>query len=209
MCDLDRHSVKGPGIDATYHVPSAEAPISSCDPNVHSQHVLTLLARCFPMFLPATAESDLIQCSCCEAVLTTFPCHAVSFHVPPFVRQLGLPASFKPTREFYDTQEVFGLTVPRKIQASAWATKRGLAAGRTSAWATKRGLAGRNLEEIRLHELAWQGWSNHNLRALTQGRYVSIHFARSIKKATFISFLLQHVREHRLDLDQRSLRSGL
>ena len=32
---------------------------------------------------------------------------------------LGLPTSFEPTREFYDTQEVFGLTFPRKIQASA------------------------------------------------------------------------------------------
>ena len=101
---------------------------------------------------------------------------------------LGLPASFKPTRDFYDTQKVVGLTFPCKIQASAWATK--------------HGLAGRNLEEIRLHELTWQGGSNHNLRALTQGRYVSINFARSIKEATFTSFLLQHVREHKLDLDQ-------
>ena len=97
---------------------------------------------------------------------------------------LGLPASFKPTREFYDTQGVFGLTFPRTIQASAWATK--------------HRLAGRNLEEIRLHKLTWQGWSNHNLRALTQNRYVSINFARSMKEATFISFLLQH----KLDLDQ-------
>ena len=101
---------------------------------------------------------------------------------------LGLPAIFKHTREFHDTQEVFGLTFPRKIQASAWATK--------------HGLAGCNLEEIRLHELTWQGWSNHNLRALTHGRYVSTNFARSIKGATFISLLLQHVREHKLDLDQ-------
>ena len=100
---------------------------------------------------------------------------------------LGRPASFEPTREFYDTQKVFGLTFPGKIQASAWASK--------------HGLADRNLEEIRLHELTWQGWSNHNLRALTQGRYVSINFARSIKEATFISPLLQHVREHKLDLD--------
>ena len=80
------------------------------------------------------------------------------------------------------------LSLPRKIQASAWATK--------------HGLAGRNLEEIRQHERAWQGWSNHNLRALTQGRYVSINFARSIKEAMFISFLLQHIREHKLVLDQ-------
>ena len=31
---------------------------------------------------------------------------------------------------------------------------------------------------------------------------MSTNFARSIKGATFISFLLQHVREHKLDLDQ-------
>ena len=40
------------------------------------------------------------------------------------------------------------------------------------------------------------------MRALTQGRYVSTNFARSIKEATFKSYLLQHVREHKLDLDQ-------
>ena len=62
---------------------------------------------------------------------------------------LGLPASFKPTREIFNTQEVFGLRFPRKTQASAWATK--------------HRLAGRNLEDIRLHELTWQGWSNHKL----------------------------------------------
>ena len=104
---------------------------------------------------------------------------------------VGLPASFKPTGEFYDTQEAFGLTFPRRIQASAWATK--------------HGLAGRSLKEIRLHELTWQGWSNHNLRALTQGRYVSINKKhKGIKEATFVSFLLQHVREHKLDFDQIS-----
>ena len=86
----------------------------------------------------------------------------------------------------------WSMTSPRKIQASAWATT--------------HGLAGRNLEEIRLHELTWQAWSNHNLRALTRGRYVSINLARSIQEATFISFLLQHVREHKLDLDQSAER---
>ena len=42
------------------------------------------------MFLLSTAESELIQCSCCEAVLTAFPCHAVGFHVPAFVLQLAI-----------------------------------------------------------------------------------------------------------------------
>ena len=56
-------------------------------------------------------------------------------------RGLKAAGARKPTKKFYDTHEVFGLTFPRKIQASAWATK--------------HGLAGRNLEEIRLHQLTW------------------------------------------------------
>ena len=52
----------------------------------------------------------------------------------------GLPATTRPTKEFYDTSEVFGMNFPRKVQPSAWATK--------------RGLAGRNIEKIRLHELS-------------------------------------------------------
>ena len=40
-CDLDRHSVKGPGVDATYHVPYAEALVSSCNVNVLSKLVPT------------------------------------------------------------------------------------------------------------------------------------------------------------------------
>ena len=84
---------------------------------------------------------------------------------------LALPASFKP----YDTQEIFGLSFPRKIQPSAWATK--------------HRLAGRKLEDIKFHELSWQGWQDYNLRALA---HVSINFTRSSKEATFISYFLQH-----------------
>ena len=42
------------------------------------------------------------------------------------------------------TLRTFRLVISRKIRA------------------TKHGLAGRNLEEIRLHELTWQGRSNYN-----------------------------------------------
>ena len=87
-----------------------------------------------------------------------------------FLQVLNPPGSFTTRRRF------FGVTFPRKIQASAWATK--------------HGLAGSILEEIRLHEFTWQG------------SYVSINFSRSIKEATFISYLLQHLRQHKLDLDQ-------
>ena len=63
---------------------------------------------------------------------------------------LGIPATFKSTREFYDTQDIFGMNFPGKIQPSAWATK--------------HGLAGRNLEDItrivvaRLAELQLERW---------------------------------------------------
>ena len=47
-CDLDRHSVKGPGVDATYTFLLREAPVSSCDLNVLSQLVPTLLRGVSP-----------------------------------------------------------------------------------------------------------------------------------------------------------------
>ena len=93
VCDLDRHSVKGPGVDATYHVPSAEALVSGCDVNLHSLPDFHYTAMCYPVFLPSRAESTLILCSCCEAVLTTFPCYVVSVHVPTFVWQLAFCVS--------------------------------------------------------------------------------------------------------------------
>ena len=64
----------------------------------------------------------------------------------------------------------------------------------------KQQLAGREVTSIQLHEICWQGWNNYSLRALAQGRYVSVNFARSIKEATFISFMLQKIRESRGEL---------
>ena len=102
---------------------------------------------------------------------------------------LGLPATFKPTREFYDTQEVFGMTFPRKIQASAWATK--------------HGLTGRNLEESRIDSVTCSFMAGVVKPQLADPHRADkcANFSRSIKEATFISYLLQHLREHKLDLD--------
>ena len=179
MRDLDRHSVK----DATYHVPSAEAPVSSCDLNLNLQFDPTLLrglsrSCCYQWHSGQSSWPSWGQDWSSHGgwqAPSTPPRKPSKQHIEDSSQEsaesnLGLPASFKP------------------IQASAWATK--------------PGLAGRNLEEIRLHELTWQGWSNHNLRALTQARYVSINFERRIKEATFISYLLQHLGEHKRDLDQ-------
>ena len=101
---------------------------------------------------------------------------------------VDVPDDFCQTKDYLDTREVYGLKFPKKIQPSSWAVK--------------HQLAGREVTSIQLHEICWQGWNNYSLRALAQGRYVSVNFARSIKEATFISFMLQKIRESKLDLDQ-------
>ena len=68
--------------------------------------------------------------------------------------------------------------------------------------AQKHQLTGRDITSLKLHELCWQGWNNLALRSLAQVRYASILFARSIKEATFMSFLMQKFRESKADLDQ-------
>ena len=60
MCDLDRHSVKAPGVDATYHV------------------LMRYYFETLPTFLLSMAESNLILRSCREAMTTTSPCYAVN-----------------------------------------------------------------------------------------------------------------------------------
>ena len=101
---------------------------------------------------------------------------------------VDVPDDFCQTKDYLDTREVYGLKFPKKIQPSSWAVK--------------HQLAGREVTSIQLHEICWQGWNNYSLRALAQGRYVSVNFARSIKEATFISFMLQKIRESKLDLDE-------
>ena len=109
-------------------------------------------------------------------------------HGPSDKHDNNLPKAFHSDRNFYDTNEVYGLQFPRLVQASSWAQK--------------HQLAGRDITSIKLHELCWQGWNNFALRSLAQGRYASILFARSIKEATFMSFLMHKFRESKADLDQ-------
>ena len=118
----------------------------------------------------------------------TKPKDVGSPHGPSDKHDTNLPKTFHSDRNFYDTNEVYGLQFPRQVQASSWAQK--------------HQLAGRDITSLKLHELCWQGWNNFALRSLAQGRYASILFARSIKEATFMSFLMQKFRESKADLDQ-------
>ena len=78
MCDLDRHSVKGPGVDATYHVPSARGTGFQLRLKLDFLPWFDFTMRSFPAFLLSKAGSNLILRSCREAMFITFPCHAVS-----------------------------------------------------------------------------------------------------------------------------------
>ena len=60
MCDLDRLKVKGPGLDATYHVHSAEVPVFCCHSNVNVCPAFYSTAMCFPTFLLSMAVSNLL-----------------------------------------------------------------------------------------------------------------------------------------------------
>ena len=80
-------------------------------------------------------------------------------HGPSDKHDTNLPKTFHSDRNFYDTNEVYGLQFPRQVQASSWAQQ--------------HQLAGRDITSLKLHELCWQGWNNFALRSLAQGRYAS------------------------------------
>ena len=87
--------------------------------------------------------------------------------------ELAYPEHFKPTATHYDERETFGTQFPKRIQPTQWAVK--------------HGLAGRYVKSVTVPELAWMGWSNGHIRALANGRFVSLMFARSIREANFTS----------------------
>ena len=99
----------------------------------------------------------------------------------------NLPSSFQPDNEHFDTKHQYGLTFPRQVTATAWSQR--------------YQLAGRPIESVHLHELAYMGWSNWNLRALANGKFTSIVFARSIKESIFFHHLSVKLRDEHIDLD--------
>ena len=66
----------------------------------------------------------------------------------------------------------------------------------------EHGLAGRDVKSVMVPELAWMGWSNGHTRALANGRFVSLMFARSIREANFMSLMQSKIKDKQWDLDQ-------
>ena len=98
-----------------------------------------------------------------------------------------LPSTFQPDSQHFDTKQQFGLMFPRHITATAWSQK--------------YQLAGRSIETIHLHELVYMGWSNWNIRALANGKFTSLVFARSIIESIFFHHLSIKLRDEHVDLD--------
>ena len=87
----------------------------------------------------------------------------------------------------YDSKELHGRTLNKKIEASHWSRK--------------RSLAGRDVYGIKAHELMYHGAAEWSLRILSHGRFISTVPTRSVAESVFVAHLLALVRKHHLDLD--------
>ena len=68
-------------------------------------------------------------------------------------------------------------------------------------WSTKSGLAGKDVANLRVAELTRKGLDDYSLRCLSNGEFQSIVFVKSISETVFVSNLLRHIRQERIDLD--------
>ena len=68
-------------------------------------------------------------------------------------------------------------------------------------WSTKSGLAGKDIADLRVTELTRKGLDDFSLRCLSNGEFQSLVFVRSISEAVFVSNLLRHIRQDRIDLE--------
>ena len=95
--------------------------------------------------------------------------------------------SFTPDWECYDSNSVSNKKFYRNIQSTPWSTK--------------SGLAGKDIADLRVTELTRKGLDDFSLRCLSNGEFQSIVFVRSVSEAVFVSNLLRHIRQDRIDLD--------
>ena len=98
---------------------------------------------------------------------------------------IGVPATFKPDSTFYDSSLVFGRALPRRIVSTPWSQE--------------VGLAGRDLASVALHEVAFRGWENFHLRALANGQWTSVLFAKSVRETQLVEGIMKGIRSRHLN----------
>ena len=96
--------------------------------------------------------------------------NSMTGRAPPDSRP-GLPDNFVQSKRHLDSREIYGKTLLRKIAATSWSSK--------------YGLAGQSMEQVKLVDLLWRGWHNQLLRALSHGSYVSLLYPeKSMKQSS-------------------------
>ncbi|CAE6970378.1 unnamed protein product [Symbiodinium sp. CCMP2592] len=101
--------------------------------------------------------------------------------------KLDLPASFQHDQKYIDKNSCFGRQFYRNVCSTPWSQQ--------------VGLANRPVDSVKVHELCYLGWENHNLRALSAGAFVSVVFARSVREAQLADSLLRLCRTEHLDIE--------
>ena len=113
-------------------------------------------------------------------------------------QELHLPADFCSDSKCLDNRELFGRKFYRQVQLTNWSQK--------------HGLAGREICDLKLHELAYGGWNNFYLRHLSTGAFTTIVFCRKINESMLASALLPvaAIREskRRWDIDSLARECG-
>lgn len=104
-------------------------------------------------------------------------------HLPP--RWVNIPDTFAPDDTYYDTNSVLGSDMPRLIQATKWTRS--------------KGLAGRDVQDVRLVEVLWDGMDNWGIRLLANGKYIAPELLRNFHESVFISTLVGKLRKKRTD----------
>ena len=111
-------------------------------------------------------------------------------------QELHLPADFCSDSKCLDNRELFGRKFYRQVQLTNWSQK--------------HGLAGREISDLKLHELAYGGWNTFYLRHLSTGAFTTIVFCRKINESMLASALLAAIREskRRWDIDSLARECG-
>ena len=103
---------------------------------------------------------------------------------------LKTPPSWSPSATHFDTSLVGHLPLPRTIEATSWSRS--------------RGLAGMPIFDVRVHQLAYRGVQEWNLRNIAAGRFTGVVFTRSIPETIFLAKLSHGLRDNGVDLDKVS-----
>ena len=111
-------------------------------------------------------------------------------------QELLLPDEFRPNKDCLDSREIYGRKFYKQVQLTNWSQK--------------HGLAGREISDLKLHELAYGGWHNFYLQHLSTGAFTTIVFCRKINESMLATNLLSAIRDskRRWDIDSLARECG-